>query len=185
MQNQVLELIASRRSHRAYQNTPVTAEQLDTLIKAALESPSARNRQPWHFTFVQDQALIALVDQRAHEAVLSLPEEQRSARFLDPSFQLFYHAPLVVFISCDTANHFAMIDSGIATQNIVLAAESMGLGSVIVGLVRDAFEQDADGALRRALYFPDGQAFAIAIAIGVPADEKAAHPIGDGKVTVL
>ena len=58
MTNTTLDLISSRRSHRAYAPTPLTQEQLDALLKAAVESPSAVNRQPWHFTVVRNQALL-------------------------------------------------------------------------------------------------------------------------------
>ena len=58
MRNETLSLISSRRSHRAYEKTPLTQEQLDALLRAAVESPSAVNRQPWHFTVVRNQALL-------------------------------------------------------------------------------------------------------------------------------
>ena len=58
MSNETLRLISARRSHRAYENTPITEEQLNAILKAAVESPSAVNRQPWHFTVVRNQDLL-------------------------------------------------------------------------------------------------------------------------------
>ena len=57
--NEVLNAIEQRRSVRGYEDRALTQEQIDALVKAALESPSARNAQPWHFSFVTDQALLA------------------------------------------------------------------------------------------------------------------------------
>ena len=54
----VLEVISSRRSHRSYKEDQLTEESLSAILKAGLESPSARNQQPWNFTVVQDKALI-------------------------------------------------------------------------------------------------------------------------------
>ena len=59
MTNEVLNTISKRRSHRSYADTQVTDEQLKKILKAAMESPSAVNRQPWHFTVVQGCRCIA------------------------------------------------------------------------------------------------------------------------------
>lgn len=59
MHNPVLDAIAARRSIRAYAKEQITSEQLDAILAAGLAAPSARNTQPWHFTAVQDAALIA------------------------------------------------------------------------------------------------------------------------------
>ena len=134
---------------------------------------------------MQNQKVNDLVDLRTHEAVAHLPGEKRSERFLDPNFHVFYHAPLVIYLSCEPDNHFSQIDCGIAAENIVLAAQSMGLGSVIIGMVRDAFLQDKEEELSKALRFPKGYEFAIAVALGVATDHKAAHIPGEGKVTLL
>ena len=53
--NEVLNAIEQRRSVRGYEDRALTQEQIDALVKAALESPSARNAQPWHFSFVTDR----------------------------------------------------------------------------------------------------------------------------------
>ena len=55
----VLQAISNRRSHRSYKEEQLTEERLSAILKAGLESPSARNHQPWHFSVVQDKALIS------------------------------------------------------------------------------------------------------------------------------
>lgn len=183
MKNQVLETIEKRRSHRKYQSTPLTKEQIDTLIAAALQSPSAVNRQPWHFSVVQDQALLDRIH-RAAKAV-AMQKEKRSPRYDDEQYHIFYHAPCVIVLSQDTASPYAPIDCGIAVQTISLAAESMGLGSVILAMPRDAFIGAEKSDLEKALDFPDGYGFAIAIALGIPEDDKPAHEIKEGKVSYI
>ena len=55
---EVLQAISGRRSHRAYRKDQLSEETLSEILKAGLEAPSARNRQPWHFSVVQNADLI-------------------------------------------------------------------------------------------------------------------------------
>lgn len=183
--NETMQLILNRRSHRAYAQTPLTQEQLDAILQSALASPSAVNRQPWHFTVVRNQALLDEMNQAVWEQMMKRQAEKRSKRFEDSNFHVFYHAPTVIFISGMPGNSYTPIDGGIAVENIALAAESLGLGSVILGMPRDAFAGDRADEFRKALGFPEGWDFVIAIALGVPTDTKEAHPIGENKITFV
>lgn len=185
MNNETLRLIASRRSHRAYRDTPLTQEQIDALLKAAVESPSAVNRQPWHFTVVRNQKILDEINKAVWEQVMKRQADKRSARFSEKDFHVFYHAPTVIFISGMPDNPYTPIDGGIAVENIALAAESMGLGSVILGMPRDAFAGEKADEFRRALLFPEGWDFVIAIALGVPADTKEAHPVREDRISFV
>ena len=182
---ETLQLIASRRSHRAYAPTPLTQQQLDALLKAAVESPSAVNRQPWHFTVVRNQRLLDEINRATREQMMKKLPEQRSPRFADSQYHVFYHAPTVIFLSGMPDNHYTHMDCGIAVENIALAAESLGLGSVILGMPREAFAGDRADEFRRALQFPEGWDFVIAIAIGVPKDTKEAHPLKEDRIAFV
>ena len=183
--NETLRLISARRSHRAYRDIPVTKEQMDALLKAAVESPSAVNRQPWHFTVVRDQGLLNEMNRAVWDEMMKRSPDKRSPRFEDGKFHVFYHAPAVIFISGMPDNHYTPIDGGIAVENIALAAESMGLGTVILGMPRDAFRHEKADQFRKALHFPEGWDFVIAIAVGVPADTKEAHPVKDERISFV
>ena len=185
MRNETLNLISARRSHRAYEKTPLTQEQLDALLQAAVESPSAVNRQPWHFTVVRNQKLLNEMNAAVWEQMMRRNPDRRSPRFADADFHVFYHAPAVIFISGMPDHPYTPIDGGIAVENIALAAESMGLGSVILGMPRDAFAGDRADEFRRALQFPEGWDFVIAIAVGVPADDKEAHPVKPDRISFV
>ena len=159
-----MQAILDRRSIRSYRPDPVTDDQVDLLVAAAMASPSAVNHQPWHFSFVRNAGLIGEISQSALEALGR-----------DPNFHIFYHAPLVVFISADTSRKWGVLDSGIAVQNLALAAHAMGLGSVIVGMADPAFEAAGGLGFARRLEFPEGHKLAITIAIGHPAGTKPPH----------
>lgn len=173
--NEVLSTIAARRSHRAYEATQLTEEQIQLLLKAGMEAPSAVNRQPWHFTVVQNRELLRQINRAVWEETMKAAPENRSPRFKDPDFDVFYNAPTVIFISADRDNYWYHMDSGIACQNICLAAESLGLGTVILGMPRAAFQNEKAEEFRKALLFPETHDFTIAIAVGTPADDKPAH----------
>ncbi len=185
MSNETLRLISARRSPRAYESTPITEEQLKAVLQAAVESPSAVNRQPWHFTVVRNQGLLDEMNQAVWEQMMKRNPEKRSPRFADNSFHVFYHAPTVIFISGMPDNLYTPIDGGIAVENIALAAESLGLGSVILGMPRDAFAGEKADDFRKALHFPEGWDFVIAIALGVPADTKDAHAVKPGRISFV
>ncbi|MHC1785920.1 MAG: nitroreductase family protein [Christensenellales bacterium] len=184
MENQVLQTISKRRSHRKYLPGQISPEQLDALVSAALQSPSAVNRQPWHFSVVQDRSLLERIAGAARKYALTLKEEERGPRFSDPSFDVFYHAPTVILIS-SPASGYSLIDCGIAVQTIALAAESLGLGSCIVALARFAFLGEDGPGLAQALQFPEGSEFRIALALGHPADDKADHGMDRRKVSLI
>lgn len=183
--NPTLETISSRRSHRVYEQTPITEEQMSILLKAAVESPSARNAQPWHFTVVTDQALLAEINGQTRAEVMKNAPAQRNKRFEDSGFDVFYHAPTVIFISGDRENGWSALDCGIAVENIALAAESIGLGSVILGLPKPVFYGERAAYFKEKLGIPATHEFQIAISLGVPADTKDAHPVAEDKVNFV
>ena len=147
-----LQAIAGRRSHRAYREEQLPEEVLGAILKAGLESPSARNRQPWHFSVVQDAALI----QEVHDEAARVMEASGNPRAAAPGFQMFYHAPTVVFIFGEKDFAWTQVDCGIAVENMALAAEGLGVGSVILGLPKPAFAGEKAEELRKRLACPEG-----------------------------
>lgn len=185
MSNPVLEAISERRSIRAYAPHQLTQEQLDAILQAAMQAPSARNMQPWHITVVQDKALLDRINQAfCAEARRGMPDE---VRFSDPAYSVFYHAPTVIFVSCPSTQtmKYAETDTGIVIENIALAAHSLGLGSVILGMPRLAFDGEEAAALREKLAFPEGYEYCLSIAIGTPTATKEAHPVGPDRITII
>lgn len=183
--NQTMELIMSRRSHRAYKSEALTDEQLNTIINAATASPSAINLQPWHFSVVTNRELIAKINKVGCDAIKNSGDEAAVKRMEGRGWDIFYNAPCVIFISVDKNAKWGVLDSGIAVENIVLAAESIGLGSVIIGMIDCAFVGEMADELAKDLNFSENHKFAIAVCVGNPNDNKPAHIVGENKVTVI
>lgn len=164
--NDTIKLIEKRVSVRAYLSEAVSEEELEVLKAAALAAPSGRNIQPLHFSFTQN------------------PKIKKS--LTDPMGEdVFYGAPLVCMISADQTAKWKHIDAGIALQNIVLAAESLGLSSVIIGCVSDLYLQDTDRTLANLWQFPKGYEYEIGVAIGRAAGGKDPHDRRPQNITVI
>ena len=175
----VLEAISNRRSHRAYKADQIPEDVLNQILRAGLEAPSARNHQPWHFSVVQNAALI----QEVHDEASKVLGKGGSPRFADPAFQMFYHAPTAIFLFGEKDFSWTEVDCGIAVQNMALAAEALGLGSVILGLPKAAFAGEKAEELRKKLQCPEGYDFVIALSLGYPTDTKDAHDLREEKIS--
>lgn len=185
MENQVLNAIYGRRSTRGFKDTPLTQEQLDALMEAATASPTAINLQSWHFTFCSDKTAILAVEKEVGDLIMASSDEGAKERMKSRDMKVFYNAPTVIFISSDVKNDWSHIDAGIAVENLALAAYSMGLGSVIIGMCKMAFEGSKGAEFEKLLKFPEGHKFSIALAVGIPTVNKEAHPVGENKITMV
>lgn len=175
----VLKAISERRSHRSYTAEQIPEEVLSRILKAGLEAPSARNQQPWHFSVVQNADLI----QEIHDEAAAVMGKGGSPRFTDPDFQIFYHAPTVIFLFGEKEFPWTQVDCGIAVENMSLAAEGLGIGSVILGLPKPAFMGEKADELKERLECPEGYDFVIALALGYANDQKAPHDLREEKIS--
>lgn len=119
--NDVLQAIYSRRSIRQFTDQPVAKEMLHEILKAGFYAPSGHNKQPWHFIVIDDQSRF--------EEIMAI----------HPYTIMLKTAPLAILVCGDTSLSPTLWqdDCGAATQNILLAAHSLGLGSVWCGIRND------------------------------------------------
>ncbi|MGO8842357.1 MAG: nitroreductase family protein [Methyloceanibacter sp.] len=137
----VTDAMYGRRAVRDYTSDPVDESVLRQLIKAAVQAPSAVNRQPWTFTVVRDQVLLSQISEKSKFYLLSSSLEQgamdRYRELLaDPNFQIFYHAPVLIVISAKEPSLWAVEDCSVAAQNLMLAAYAAGLGTCWIGFAK-------------------------------------------------
>ena len=172
----IFETIRSRSSTRGYTDEKLTAEELDAILRAGLEAPTAANRQEIRFTVLsKDSPALKAVRDAFEEGLEKVPENS-----------FYYDAPTVVILSAPAAFPWSAVDAGIAVQNMALAAEGLGLGSLIIGCIRRCMEGPRARELAQALRFEDGFVYQVAIALGHKATEKAPHTYQwDAQVTRL
>ena len=185
MSNPVQKAIMDRRSTRGFDGVALTEAELRNLIDAALASPSAVNRQPWHFTFVQDKAVLAEFNAAAKEHMLANATAERRAAIEDPGYEFLMGAPLFVVISTAQEGPFVGVDCGIAVENLALSAMGLGLGSVIVGMPKDIFDSEIGVGIKEKMGIPAENHFVIGIIIGHNTVTKEAHPILEGRLTIV
>lgn len=138
---ELLQAIYARRAVRRYTAEAVDEGRIEALIDAAIQAPSAMNRQPWSFRVVRDQALLARVSREAKAFMLrSTPAGLVSHHFEemlgDEAFHIFYHAPVLILISAVENDAWGAIDCALAAQNLMLAACDMGLGTCWIGFAQ-------------------------------------------------
>lgn len=117
--NKTLEVIHNRKSVRHFTNQTITKEQIETLLRAGMAAPTAVKRQPWAFYVITQR-----------ETMDNLSEKLPYAKMWSQA-----QAAIVVCSDMDKAGTMKDLgywvqDCSAATQNILLAAESMGLGAV-------------------------------------------------------
>lgn len=122
----VLDNIHSRKSVRQYTSEPVSEEQVETMLRAAMAAPSAVNFQPWRFVVVTERAKLDAM-----------------AEIL-PYAKMLKQSPLAIVVCGETVwmggneNPYWQQDCAAATQNLLLAAEALGLGAVWTGVYPNA-----------------------------------------------
>ena len=114
-----IEAIMSRRSIRKYIDKKIPEETITKLLKAAMNAPSAHNRQPWHFIAVDDR-----------ETLNKVPEYHQYSKMLENAS----HAIVVLGDNEVQTSDFWIHDCSAATENILIAANALGLGAVWLGV---------------------------------------------------
>lgn len=146
--------IYHRISVRKYENRPVEREKIESILRAAMQAPSAVDQQPWEFYVVTDR-----------EKLLALSRVHRFAGMVKD-------APVAIVAayrkSCRLPD-FAQIDMAIAMENLWLETDRQGLGGVWLGI---APLEDRMAEVERILALPEAlRAFAV-FPLGYPAESR-------------
>jgi nitroreductase len=164
--NQVLQIMKQRSSARAYSSEKLTQSELNAILEAGLQAPTGMNQREIRFSVLNG----------TDPALAELDEEMRRLRGLEKQPQNFYHdAPVLILLSAEDGFRWGTIDAGIAVQNMSLAAESLGLGSLIIGCIYDALHGEKQDYFAEKFRIPEGYSFQIALAVGHRTDSKAPH----------
>ena len=153
--NEVISNIKARRTTRKYQQKPIEKSKLESVIEAGLYAPSAHNDQSWHFTVIQDKALIDEMNVATKE--VSKMNEIEFVRKManNETLHVFHNAPVMVVVSGKKNGIMPREDCAAATQNMILAAESLDLGSCWNGMVSFLFSSSKGDDYRARLEIPE------------------------------
>ena len=151
-----MESIFTRRSVRRYKEQKVEKEKIEKLLRAAMQAPSARNQQCWEFIVVEDK------------------EKLEQLSNMTPNSKLIANAPLAIVVLGNeermTCNEYWEQDLGASTQNILLEAVNLNLGSVWIGT---APHKDRMDYVSNIFNLKENLKPFCIISIGYPLDENA------------
>ena len=157
---EAIKALLTRRSIRKYTEQSVAPEILEKILKAGLAAPSAKNMQPWEFIVVTDREMLDKLSE------------------VRPFWKMLKQAPLAIVTLADLrlyeGDKLAMYvqDCSAATENMLLAAEALGLGGVWLGLYP---REEPIWDVRALLSIPEESMPISVISIGYPAEQRPAH----------
>lgn len=150
-----MDPVLSRRSIRKYTEKKIEESKVKLLLEAAMSAPSAHNEQPWHFVVINKREILD-----------KIPD-------FHPYSQMLKQAPLAILVCGDTNildnEDFWVQDCSAATENILVEASNIGLGSVWLGVYP---KKELMNGVRELAGLPEGIVPFSLISIGYPAYQK-------------
>lgn len=157
MENTTIKAIMARKSVREYSDREIPPEAIRTILEAGMSGPSAVNARPWEFIAVTDPEVLAKMSENNGRAARPLQGAKLGILICGNLEKAFSRAP-----------EYWIVDAAIAGQNMILAAESLGIGSVWLG----TWPQEEKVANQKALFnLPEHIVPHSIIAFGYPKEE--------------
>ncbi len=176
MNNSAVQALKERRSIRTYDpNRQVPEEVLQEILQVAMNSPTAHNKQKYHFTVVQEPALLEHMADLIRQVMLNGTEEQR-AKASKPGYSPLHHAPTVIVITGELDGFNVQTDCGIAAGMISAAAEHLGLGACVVGSSVFMFKTEEGVELKKTLQIPETYRAVCTVTLGYMEGDKPNPP---------
>jgi len=180
---ETLEAIAARRSVRKFTDRSVAEETVNAVLAAAILAPSGKNRQPWRFVVVAGDEKCAQMVRVMREGIADTKARGMETGSAIMTARVMERAPVTIFVFNPEGVHpwasrslaqtlMEAVDTqsiGAAIQNMLLAAQSMGLGTLWMCDVWSAYQQ------LEAWLGESGELVA-AVALGYPDEQPAARP---------
>lgn len=173
--NDIILNMLERRSIRQYEDKTVSKETIAEILNAGAWAPSAMNRQTWKLTGIIDPQKV----QRLAAAV------KKALGMAESDDYSFYHAPAFIIASNTKAYANGMADCACAMENMMLAAHSMGLGTVWINQLKDTCDDNGVREMLTALGVPADHDVYSCCAIGYPAIEAKAPDRKAGATAIV
>jgi nitroreductase len=140
----LVDIVLSRRSIRRYEKKDIPKDVFSRILEAGRQAPSAANRQPIHFIVVTDDSI--------------------KREFSKGLFNRFIKDSPLTIVGCANTGDWAVVDTTIALQNMVIAAWAMGIGSCWIGDFKE-------GKVKQTLQIPDKWKVVALVSFGYPAEK--------------
>lgn len=137
--NEVLENIRNRRSIRKYKEDMVSKEIIEKIVEAGTYAPTGMNKQT--------PIIIAVTNKELRDKMSKLNAKVMGREETDP----FYGAPVVLVVLASKEYHTYIYDGSLVMQNLMLAANSLGVGSCWIHRAKEVFESEEGKAILKDL----------------------------------
>ena len=175
MNNEVIDAIMARRSIRQYHPTPIARDTMMQIMTCGINAANGQNKQSWEVRIVDNPSTMQQIqDLMAAGNPKLQPEMVRGC---------MRRAPVMVFIARDLGYDFSAYDCGLLAGNMMLAAQSLGVGTICLGSpVR--FINDASNSqdILAILGFSPNYELCLCIGLGYANETPAAKPRDINKV---
>lgn len=174
--NAVIETIMARRSIRQYKPQAVGRDTMQVILECGINAPNGQNKQSWEIRVVDNPEFL--------NGVSEVFKQKNPKMAADPKFRnMFRNAPTVVFIAHDTTYDCSQIDCGLLGENMVLAAQSLGVGSVCLASPTRFMVSTPEAAeYLKKLDLPENYELLYCIGFGYPDEAPAAKPRNAAKI---
>lgn len=183
--NETIKSILNRRSVRGFKKEQILAEEIAEIVNCGIWAPSGRNTQNWHFTVIRNSETICELNADCLTALDGAAIERMKIRNGTDKVDLFYGAPTLIVVSGEDGERWSETNCGLAAENIYVAAESLNIGSIIIGLAAPYLQSEHGKKYFKKLGIEENYKPLYVIALGYKA--ITAPPIArlSGRVTYI
>ena len=175
MNNEVINAIMSRRSIRQYQQLPVGRDTLMQIMTCGINAANGQNKQSWEVRIIDNPATLQKVQDLMIAGNPNLPAEMARG--------CMRGAPVMTFIARDRNYDFSAYDCGLLAGNMMLAAQSLGVGSICLGSpVRFINDAENSAEILDILGFSENYELCLCVGFGYANEKPEAKPRDINKV---
>ena len=178
MNNEVINTIMARRSIRQYHATPVARDTMMQIMTCGINAANGQNKQSWEVRIIDNPATMQHVQDLMVQGNPALPAEMARG--------CMRGAPVMAFIARDRNYDFSAYDCGLLAGNMMLAAQSLGVGSICLGSpVRFINDAQTSAEILSILGFSENYEFSLCVGFGYANEAPAAKPRDINKVQFI
>ena len=178
MNNEVINAIMARRSIRQYHATPVARDTMMQIMTCGINAANGQNKQSWEVRIIDNPATMQHVQDLMAQGNPALPAEMVRG--------CMRGAPVMAFIARDRNYDFSVYDCGLLAGNMMLAAQSLGVGSICLGSpVRFINDAQTSAEILSILGFSENYELSLCVGFGYANEAPAAKPRDINKVQFI
>ena len=169
MSTSISEIVAQRKSVRAYLDKQVPADDLAKIVEAGRWAPNAGD---FHISVILNAQLRERINEATRHAMVNSDREFLRERVALPGYEPLYGAPILILLSAPADARYCAFYVALAAENMLLEATALGLASCFIMSPTLALNREENQILAREAGIPDGYELQCAVLVGHAAAEN-------------